>query len=78
MNDMVKEQVRMKLDCGHVLAATCVLLCTLSSLDSAGKNKCGLYLSEDETEQVIFNFIVWKHVFRRGMIGICCFEELYR
>lgn len=84
MNNMINEQVRMKLDCGHVLAATHGLLSTLSLLDAAGKSKCGLYLREDETEQVTSNFIVlvfWGFLFFffnfcNEPLNICCLEGL--
>ncbi|KAI9087642.1 hypothetical protein K1719_030512 [Acacia pycnantha] len=51
MNDMIEEHIRMKVDCGNVLAAAHGLLSTLSLLDAAGKENCGLYLREDETKQ---------------------------
>ncbi|KAF7806084.1 serine/threonine-protein kinase ATM-like [Senna tora] len=54
MNDAIKGQVRMKLDCGNVLAATHGLLSTLTSLDADGKNKCGLYLKEDDETDKCF------------------------
>nr|XP_012571741.1 serine/threonine-protein kinase ATM isoform X3 [Cicer arietinum] len=51
MNNIITEQVGLKLACGNVLTSTHVLLSNLSSLDAVGKEKCGLYLREAETEQ---------------------------
>ncbi|KAL2340902.1 hypothetical protein Fmac_008842 [Flemingia macrophylla] len=51
MNDIIIEQVKLKLACDNVLIATHTLLNNLSSLDDDGKDKCGLYLTEGETEQ---------------------------
>ncbi|XP_019416969.1 PREDICTED: serine/threonine-protein kinase ATM isoform X2 [Lupinus angustifolius] len=51
INDIILEEVRLKLFCGDVLTSTHALLANLSSLDAVGKDKCGLYLREVETEQ---------------------------
>lgn len=56
MNDIIIEQVGLKLVCDNVLISTHTLLTNLSSLDAAGKDKCGLYLTEVETDQVPVNF----------------------
>lgn len=60
MNDIITEQVGLKLACGNVLTCTHALLTNLNSLDAVGKEKCGLYLREVETEQVTFEFqYIW-------------------
>ncbi|XP_027942226.1 serine/threonine-protein kinase ATM [Vigna unguiculata] len=51
MNDIIIEQVGFKLACDSVLIAAHTLLINLASLDSVGKEKCGLYLTEVETKQ---------------------------
>ncbi|KAK7281904.1 hypothetical protein RIF29_10269 [Crotalaria pallida] len=51
MNDIIVEQVRLKLSCVDVLTSTHALLANLSSLDAVGKEKCGLYLKKAETDQ---------------------------
>ncbi|XP_027337565.1 serine/threonine-protein kinase ATM [Abrus precatorius] len=51
MNDIIIEQVGLKLACYNVLISTHTLITNLSSLDAGGKDKCGLYLTEVETEQ---------------------------
>ena len=60
MNNIIEEQVRLKLPCGDVLTSTHALLATLSSQDVVGKDKCGLYLREVETEQVPLNFKIFE------------------
>lgn len=52
MDDIIVERVRLKRACDDVLTSTHALLANLSSLDAVGKDKCGLYLREVETEQV--------------------------
>nr|KYP51536.1 Serine/threonine-protein kinase ATM [Cajanus cajan] len=52
MSDIIIEQVELKLACDNVLTSTHTLLTNLSSLDDVGKDKCGLYLMEVETEQL--------------------------
>jgi len=59
MNDIIIEQVGFKLACDSVLIAAHTLLINLASLDSVGKEKCGLYLTEVETKQVPVNFYVY-------------------
>ncbi|KAJ1384475.1 Armadillo-type fold, partial [Sesbania bispinosa] len=51
MNDIIKEQVGLKLACSNVLTSSHALVTNLSSLDAVGKDNCGLYLREVETEQ---------------------------
>ncbi|KAH1111940.1 hypothetical protein GYH30_010343 [Glycine max] len=51
MNDIIIEQVGLKLACDYVLISAHTLLTNLSSLDAVGKDKCGLYITEVETEQ---------------------------
>ncbi|XP_050879903.1 serine/threonine-protein kinase ATM isoform X2 [Lathyrus oleraceus] len=51
MSNIITEQIGLKLACGNVLTSTHALLSNLSSLDAAGKENCGLYSSEVETEQ---------------------------
>ncbi|KAI4336143.1 hypothetical protein L6164_014710 [Bauhinia variegata] len=51
MDEMIEVQVRLKLDCCNVLSAACCLLATLLSLDTVGRDKCGLCLRQMETEQ---------------------------
>ncbi|KAK7350621.1 hypothetical protein VNO77_09440 [Canavalia gladiata] len=51
MNDIIIEQVGLKLACDSVLISTHTLLTNLSLLDAVGKDKCGLYLTDVETEQ---------------------------
>jgi len=59
MNDIIIEQVGLKLACDSVLISAHALLINLSSLDAVGKEKCGLYLTEVETNQVPVNFNVF-------------------
>ncbi|KAK7317181.1 hypothetical protein RJT34_01188 [Clitoria ternatea] len=51
MNDIVIEQVGLKLACDIVLISIHTLLTNLRSMDAVGKDKSGLYLTEVETEQ---------------------------
>ncbi|XP_061349623.1 serine/threonine-protein kinase ATM-like [Gastrolobium bilobum] len=51
MNDIIEEQVRLKLACDNVLTSNHALLTNLSCLDAIGKDKCSLCLEEIETEQ---------------------------
>lgn len=63
MNDIITEQVGLKLACGNVLTSTHALLTNLSSPNAVDKEKFGLYLREVETEQVPFNFIFGQDCF---------------
>jgi len=56
MNDIIIEQVGLRLACDSVLLSAHTLLTNLSALDAVGKEKCGLYLTEVETKQVLLNF----------------------
>ncbi|KAK7354055.1 hypothetical protein VNO80_19511 [Phaseolus coccineus] len=51
MNDIIVEQVGLRLACDSVLISAHTLLTKLSALDADGKEKCGLYLTEVETKQ---------------------------
>ncbi|XP_068483746.1 serine/threonine-protein kinase ATM isoform X2 [Phaseolus vulgaris] len=51
MNDIIIEQVGLRLACDSVLLSAHTLLTNLSALDAVGKEKCGLYLTEVETKQ---------------------------
>jgi len=59
MSDIITEQVGLRLSCGNVLTSTHALLSNLASLDAVGKEKCSLYLSEVETEQVSLNLNIF-------------------
>lgn len=59
MNDIIIEQVGLKLACDYVLISAHTLLTNLSSLDAVGKDKCGLYITEVETGQVPVSFNIF-------------------
>lgn len=53
MNDILIEQVGLKLACGSALTSAHALLSNLSSLDVVDKDKRDLCIREVETEQVL-------------------------